>query len=206
MPDIDTRRHLLRSAMLVSVVSVVWSTAVGGAGISVALLTDSVALLTFGLGSVLDALASAVLVWRFGVETRAPHHGERLEMIAHRVIGVALLVTAIYVAIVAVVHLVEGARAESSTVAVCIAAGSILVLPFLAVAKFRLARRLPSRALRGDGVLTAMGAALAAAALLGLVLSDAFGWWWADAASALVIATALAREGSMVFRAEVEQT
>lgn len=203
MADNDTRRHLARSAMLISAGSVLWSTAVGITAIAVGVVTDSVALLTFGLGSVIDALASMVLLVRFGAERRAPHHGDRVEEIAHRAIGVALLLTALYVAIQAVMHLLRGARPEHDALGVGVAAASVVVLPVLAFVKFRLARCLSSRALRGDGILTAMGGALAATALLGLVLSDVFGWWWADAGAALVIAATLAREGTLVFQPDL---
>jgi len=72
---------------------------------------------------------------------------------------------------------------------------SVVVLSILAWVKLRLARRLDSGALRGDGILSAAGAALAAAALLGLLLAEAFDWWWADPTAALIIAIALASEG-----------
>jgi divalent metal cation (Fe/Co/Zn/Cd) transporter len=199
MTDDETRRHRVRSAIVISGASVLWSTAVGVIAVAAGVLADSLALLTFGLGSVIDALASIVLVGRFGVEQRAPHHGERFEEIAHRAIGVALLLTAFYVAIQAISHLLRETRPEHNALGLGVAAASVVVLPVLAFAKLRLARMLSSQALRGDGILTAMGAALAATALLGLLLSDLFGWWWADAIAALVIAAMLGREGALVF-------
>lgn len=72
------------------------------------------------------------------------------------------------------------------------------MLPVLARAKLRLAGRLGSSALRGDGVLSLAGAALAAATLVSLLVQSAFGWWWADAVAALLIAGTLLREGSLI--------
>jgi divalent metal cation (Fe/Co/Zn/Cd) transporter len=60
--------------------------------------------------------------------------------------------------------------------------------------KLRLAGGLRSRALRGDGILSAAGAAFAAVALAGLVVDRALGWWRADPAAALLIALVLLGE------------
>ncbi len=44
----------------------------------------------------------------------------------------------------------------------------------------------------------AWNAVLAAATLTALVLNSTLGWWWADPSAALLIATALAVEGTRV--------
>ena len=56
----------------------------------------------------------------------------------------------------------------------------MVVLPYLAIGKYRLSQTLGSRALRADSLLTVSGIALAAIALAGIVAQRAFGWWWAD--------------------------
>jgi divalent metal cation (Fe/Co/Zn/Cd) transporter len=78
---------------------------------------------------------------------------------------------------------------------VYIAVLSVCLLPPLAYGKIRLASQLGSGALRGDGVLTAVGAGLAAMTLLGLLANTWLGWWWADPLAALLITTVLLREG-----------
>lgn len=79
-------------------------------------------------------------------------------------------------------------------------AGSVLVLPVLGYLKLRLSEQLRSRALRGDGVLSAAMAALAAVALAGTAVSESVGWWWADPATGSLIALFLAREGWRTLR------
>jgi divalent metal cation (Fe/Co/Zn/Cd) transporter len=79
-------------------------------------------------------------------------------------------------------------------------AGSLVVLPVLGCIKLRPAGRLRSRALRGDGVLSAAGAGLAAVALAGLAAERSLGWWQADPAAALLIALFLLREGWRTLR------
>jgi divalent metal cation (Fe/Co/Zn/Cd) transporter len=70
----------------------------------------------------------------------------------------------------------------------------------LAAAKLRLSGRLGSRALRADGVLSTAGAALAAAALIGLAVSTGLDLWWADSVAALLIALVLIRESVLTLR------
>jgi divalent metal cation (Fe/Co/Zn/Cd) transporter len=74
-------------------------------------------------------------------------------------------------------------------------AASVVVLPVLAQAKLRLAGALQSSALRGDGVLSLAGAALAGVTLASLALNSGLGWWWSDAVAGLLIAAFLLREG-----------
>jgi divalent metal cation (Fe/Co/Zn/Cd) transporter len=75
---------------------------------------------------------------------------------------------------------------------------SLLVLPWLGRRKLRVATALSSTALRGDGVLTLAGAALAAITLAALLVAAELGWWWADSVAALVISIGLAGEGLRV--------
>jgi divalent metal cation (Fe/Co/Zn/Cd) transporter len=71
------------------------------------------------------------------------------------------------------------------------AAASLVVLPYIAIGKYRLSKRLRSRALRADSLLTASGIALAAIAVVGLLAQRALGWWWADPVAGLIIASFL---------------
>jgi divalent metal cation (Fe/Co/Zn/Cd) transporter len=89
---------------------------------------------------------------------------------------------------------------ESTAFGIAVAAAAMLVLPFLARAKYSLALRIGSRALRADSLLTASGVALSAVALAALVLHRAFGWWWADPVGALAIAAILAVQGVLTLR------
>jgi divalent metal cation (Fe/Co/Zn/Cd) transporter len=86
-----------------------------------------------------------------------------------------------------VVHLGSGDAAHASVASVVLAAVSVVALTTLAARKLVLGERLPSAALRADGRLSAVGAALAAVTLVGLGATKAFDWWWADPAAALLI-------------------
>jgi hypothetical protein len=76
-----------------------------------------------------------------------------------------------------------------------LAAGAVLaVLTPLSYAKRRLGRRMASRALRGDGTLSGIGAATSLLGLAALLLSRTLGWWWADRAAALIVKAIAAAE------------
>jgi len=182
------RRSLVGAALRLSCFTIVWNGVLGLAALLVGLMIGSLALAGFALNALLDSSASLVLVWRFRRERREPVAAERLERRAQRWIVVAMVAVALFVGFEAVRALFDGTHSESSAVAVGIATISLLVLPPLGIMKLRLAVRLRSRALRGDGVLTIVAAGLAVVTLMALLTSSILGWWWTDPVAALIIA------------------
>jgi len=189
--------------MLLCALTVAWNTIVGGAAVATAVATGSLALIGFGLNAVVDSSASAILVWRFRAE-RSDHaeRAERAERLALRVAGVAFVVIALYLAVQATRSISSSSHPSASLFGIAEAAASVVFLPFLARAKYTLARRLESRALRADSLLTWSGTALSVAALLALLLRLAFGWWWADPAAAFAIAAVLVEQARRTFNNE----
>lgn len=90
--------------------------------------------------------------------------------------------------------LATGSHPGASSVTIAAASVSLVVLTPLAYAKYRLGRRMNSRALQGDGVLSGIGAATSLLALAALVLYHALGWWWADRVAALIVAAVAATQ------------
>lgn len=180
--------------------SVGFSGVVGIVAVVVGLTSGRLALLGFGFDSAVDSIASVVLFWRFRIEATHPHHAERAEEIAERVVGVVLLLLAAYLAVNAAEALGSGAHPERTDVGIAISLVSLAVLPPLAMAKRRIATALDSGALRGDSSLTGLAAALAAVSLAGFVLTEAFGISGADAVGGLIVAAVMAREGLAPFQ------
>ena len=79
------------------------------------------------------------------------------------------------------------------------AAVAVVVLTPLAYLKRTTAVALASRALKGDSTLSAVGAAAALFALLGLLLYRSLGWWWADRVAAIGIACIATAEAYTSF-------
>jgi divalent metal cation (Fe/Co/Zn/Cd) transporter len=192
------RAELLTTALRLSWFTIAWNGVIGGAALVVSTLTGSLALAGFALNALLDSSASAVLVWRFHSERSDPPAAERLERRAQGLIAVAMVLVALYVGLEATRALVNASHADESSLGVALALVSLFVLPWLGRMKLRVASALPSRALHGDGVLTLAAAALAVVTLVALLATTALGWWWADPAAALVIAGALAVEGTRI--------
>jgi divalent metal cation (Fe/Co/Zn/Cd) transporter len=197
----DGHEVALRRAARLTAATVLWNLSVGGASVATAVATGSLSLIGFGINAVVDSAASSLLVWRF--RAAAAGHAERAARVEHlalRVAGAAFTVVAVYLSVQAVRSLATGAHASTSTFGIVEAVAALAVLPYLAVAKYRLSRQLHSRALRADSLLTASGIALAAVALASLLLVRATGWRTADPVGAVLIAAALLWQGSRSLR------
>ena len=195
-----SRSDDVRAAERVCELTVLWNVLAGGAAIASAVAVGSLSLAGFGINAALDSVASAALVWRFRGEAKDSSRARGLEAITVGIVGITLIGVAAFIAFRAIQSLHGHSRPDSSPVSLVIVGLSILVLPPLARRKLRLAHRLGSRALRGDGVLTTIGSVLAALALVGLALNAWLGWWWTDGVAAFVMSAILLREASITLR------
>jgi divalent metal cation (Fe/Co/Zn/Cd) transporter len=203
---VDTRRVRARRvevAVIACAASVAWAGFAGLASLAGGARVGSVSLVACGLGALIDGSASAVLVWLFRADrdrSASSRERRRREDVATRAVAVAMLVGAGYVLVQTVEQLATRshlARTGSSpTLLVC----SLVLLSVLGVVKLRLGRALGSRALRGDGILSLVGAALALTTLVGLVADQRLGRWRTDPVAALLIASVLLREGVRTLR------
>ncbi len=176
--------------------SVLSSGAVGSAAVSDAVGSGSLSMLGFGVDAVVDSAASIALICRFRVETREPSRAAQVEKSAEAVVGLALMVLSVYLALASIRSLIETRSPAASQLAVVLTVLSVVALPPIALFKYRVARRLKSGALRADSVLTAVAAVLAGISLLGQSAATGLGWWWADALAALIVAAVILREGA----------
>ena len=164
----------------------------------------SIALLGFGLDSVIELAASAVLLWRLSIELGGGEEErvERAERRSRRFVGLTFLALSGYVLVESVLTLISGDHPAASPVGIVLAAVSLVVMPVFAWAKLRTARRLGSGALEAEAKETLACAYLSFALLVGLALNAAVGWWWADPAAALAMVPWLLREGVEGVRGE----
>lgn len=190
-----TRDRLLRRALMLSVLSIVIAGTAGATAVVAALASGSLSLLGFGFDAAIDSAASVALVWRFAIEAREPHRAERVEKIAEATLGAILLVLAVYLGFSALRALAQNTHPATTIVGTALLLMSVAFFPPLALAKYRVARALESRALRADSLLTGFAALLALISLVGLGLTEAFGLVWADAVGALIVSVVLVREG-----------
>ena len=165
-----------------------------GAGV----LAGSTALIGFGVDSVIESASGGVLLWRL---QESAHHVER-EAKALRLVGVTFLALAAWVAYEASESLWLREVPSASYVGITIAALSVIVMPWLARQKRRVASSLGSRALESDSRQTSLCAYLSAILLAGLLLNALLGWWWADSVAALIMVPIIVNEGFKALRGE----
>lgn len=196
----DRRDDPVATALAVSWVTVAWSTSTGAAAAVVGVLRHSLSVAGLGIVVLIDVASSIVLIWRFRRERSGHPAVDHAERVAHRVAAAALATFGILLAVQAGRNIDAHAVPEQSVLAGVIAAGGVIVLPVLARAKYGAAVAVGSPALRADAHVTAVGAAMAAVTLAGLIVARAWDWWWADPAAALVLAALAMREGTRGLR------
>jgi divalent metal cation (Fe/Co/Zn/Cd) transporter len=193
--DALTRARLGRRAQLLAAASVAYNAVEALVSIAAGAAASSIALVGFGLDSVVEMSSGVVILWQF----RHPLPEAR-ERRALRLIGMSFFALAAYVSVESVRALLGGGQAEPSRVGIAVAAASLMVMPFLSWAQRRTGRLLGSSTVVADSTQTLLCAYLSAVLLAGLALNAAFGWWWADAAVGLVVAGLAVREGREAWR------
>lgn len=171
----------------------------GAVAVVAGVLAGSVALVGFGLDSAIEGFASAIIVWRF---TGHRVFSDAAERRAQRLVAIQFFVLAPYVGYESVHALVAGERPDASVLGIVLAATSLVVMPYLGIAKQRLAGRLGSAATKGEGRQNMLCAYLSAALLVGLVGNMAFGAWWLDPVVGLLIAGVALKEGLEAWRGD----
>ncbi len=142
-----------------------WMTAEAAVAVTAGVLASSIALVGFGLDSVIEFFAAAVVVWQLRGE------GEERETRAVRLIGGTFFALALYLAVEGIRDLIAGAHPGQSAPGLAVAAAALIVMPLLAVAKRRTGRALGNRTLIADSAETAFCAFTSAATLLGVGLN-----------------------------------
>ena len=158
------------------------------------LLAGSIALVGFGLDSVIETISAGILLWRLRADND-PLRRERRERTARGLVGMGFLALAVYVAVESLRALLIRAQPERSLPGILIAVAAVVVMPLLGRAKRRVAAQLGSGALHADSRQADFCAYLSAILLAGLLLHALLGWWWADPVAALVMTPIIAREG-----------
>ena len=179
--------------------SLAYMTVEGAVGIIAGIIAGSVALLGFGLDSVIEGLASVIVVWRF---SGARALSESAEGRAQKAVAVSFFLLAPYIAFDAVRTILAHDHAHTSWVGIGLSAVSVGWMPILGRMKLRLGRQLGSAATAGEGTQNLLCAYLAAAVLVGLVANVAFGLWWLDPLIALGIAGIAVKEGVETWKGE----
>jgi divalent metal cation (Fe/Co/Zn/Cd) transporter len=192
----------LRAARLVrwlAWASLGWMTVEGAVGLTAGIPAGSIALVGWALSSVVEGMASVIVIWRF---TGSRTLSATAEVRAQKAVAVSFWLLAPYVAVESVRDLVGQHRPSTTLLGIGLTISSLVLMPALGVAKQRLGARLGSGATAGEGGQNLLCAYLAAAVLAGLVTNSLWGWWWVDPVAGLVVAAMAVREGHEAWRGE----
>jgi len=190
-----------RQAIRLEYFTVAWNLIEAAVALVAGVLAASIALVGFGLDSIIETVSGLTLLWR--LKQRGDFEAEA-ESRALRIVGLTFFALAAYVSYESVTDLWRQAQPRESLVGIVLAAVSLGVMPLLGRAKRRVARRLNSRALAADGMETYLCSYLSFTLLLGLGLNAWVGWWWADPVAALAMVAFMIREGIEAFRGEAD--
>jgi divalent metal cation (Fe/Co/Zn/Cd) transporter len=157
-------------------------------------LAGSIALVGFGLDSVIEVTSGTALLWRLHSDAEQ-NQREKMEGTALKIVGICFLALAVYVGYEAVKSLVYNKTSEHSLTGIILAVVSLIVMPMLARAKRRVAAHIQSAALTADAKQAEFCTYLSAILLSGLLLNTLFGWSWADPVAGLLMIPIIAKEG-----------
>jgi divalent metal cation (Fe/Co/Zn/Cd) transporter len=191
--------ELARRVRLLSWLSLGWMTIEGAVAIIAGIVASSIALIGFGLDSVIEGVASVIIVWRF---TGHRVFSDAAEQRAQRLVAVQFFLLAPYVAFESIKALIGGEHPDVSWVGIGLSIASVTFMPMLGTAKARLADQLGSAATKGEGRQNMLCAYLAGALLVGLLGNALAGAWWLDPLVGLLIAGVAVREGVEAWRGE----
>lgn len=196
MPD-TSRARLLRRGLQLEYLTIGWNSLEAIVAIGAGILAGSIALVGFGLDSIIEVVSGAILFWRLRTELGGADSdaSERAERRALLFVGLSFFALGAYILYESGKKLWLREQPEESVVGLGLAVLSLVVMPALAFGKHRTAKRLGSRALAADAKETAICSYLSLTLLLGLGLNAWLGWWWADPVAALAMLPLLIHEG-----------
>jgi len=190
------------AALLISIVSVVWTVVSSSTAIALGVRDSTAVLIAFGGVGFVDAVGSVALVYHFHHGLRHDELSDEIEKVAHRVVLIGLMTVGAAALVGGLLRLVTTQSAHASTAGMALAAASLVVLTVLSIRKSAIGTRVASAALVSDGHLSGIGAAQALVALMGTGVERALGWDWADAAATSMLGCVAIAVGVQTLRAE----
>lgn len=194
-----TRAAAVQSGVNLEYFTVAWNLLEAAVALVSGAVAGSIALIGFGLDSLIEVSSGGVLLWRL----HSDHDDARREAVERRalkLVGASLLALSAYVAADSIASLIRRDAPERSLPGIGLAIASLVAMPLLARAKRRVASAIASPALQADSRQTDICAYLSGILLLGLLLNATLGWWWADPAAGLLMVPLIGYEGMQALR------
>jgi divalent metal cation (Fe/Co/Zn/Cd) transporter len=196
-----TRGELVRRGIRLSYATIGYNSLEAIASLIAGLFAGSVALIGFGIDSLVEVSASGVAQWRLRSDLHEARRAQ-VEAITHRIVGLCFLALAAYVVVDSGKTLWFRERPDRTIAGIVILSMSVVIMPLLARAKLKVASAMQSGALRAEARQTSLCAYLSIIALAGVLLNATLGWWWADPVAALCMVPIIVSEGIDGMRAK----
>ncbi len=197
---------MYKRALLLSYLSIGYNIIEFIASIIAGVLSNSIALIGFGLDSLVESLSAGIMIWRFKKHgTISEQEEERIEKRAEKLVGYSFLILAVYILYGSIDKLVGNEIPEPSLLGIIIAIASITIMPLLYYMKFNTGKAINSKSLIADSKETLACTFLSIALLLGLGANYLFGFWQADPIVGFVIVLFLIREGIEIVKGEEKE-
>jgi divalent metal cation (Fe/Co/Zn/Cd) transporter len=191
LPSTDAERpKLVTRAKRLATLGLAWHAVEATVAVVAGRAADSVALIGFGIDSVIEAAAGFIVLWRFREGAATSQTVERRAQ------------QAISVAVESVRALINADRPETSVIGIALAAATLVTMPPLARAKARVGAALRSHATVAEGRQNILCAYLSGVLLVGLLANALAGAWWLDSVAALVIGALAVKEGIEAWQGE----
>ncbi len=201
--DVADRSAAIDEVFRLQSFTIAWMVVEAVVAIASAIAAGSLALLAFGVDSLIELASAGVVVWRLTVELRKGQaFADRAERTASRIGGALLFALAAYVVVSAGWKLWTGDGADFSWPGLVISALALPVMYLLSRRKLKLAEQLGSRALRADAVESIACGWLSLVVVVALLAQLASGIWWVDAVASLAIVWFLIREAREAWGGE----
>jgi len=188
------KSSLLRKGLRLEYATLGWNVVGCFVVIASAISSKSVALAGFGVDSVIEIFASIVVVWQLKSINRDK------EKFAEKLIGVAFLFLAVYIAIQSLIVLLNRFHPDSSKSGIIWLFFTAIAMFLLASGKSRVGKKLGNSVLLKESKVTVVDGLLAVSVLLGISLNRLFGFWWADPLAGFVIVYYGFKEGVSALR------
>jgi divalent metal cation (Fe/Co/Zn/Cd) transporter len=202
-----TANTALRTARRLEILTVGWNGFEAGVAVISGLAAHSIALTGFGLDSGIEVVSAFIVLGRLRADLD-DRTDERRERRALRAVGATFFLLAAYLTVDGLDKLVTGSRPDTSPTGVAISVAALIVMPVLALAKGRVARRLDSRlraVVLADAAESRLCALLALTTLAGLLAYMLAGWWWADPVAGFVVVILALHEGAEAWAGNLDE-
>ena len=143
--------------------------------------THSISLLGFGFDTLLEIGASTIVIWELN------EIGGRRQKIGLRLLSVLFSLFGIYILIQSISNFILHNQPVQSTLGIVWLLLTFVVMVTLAVKKFQVGKLLNNPVLLTEGRVTLVDAGLACMVLISILVTQYYGWWWADIAGGFIL-------------------